>query len=156
MVHTNARAVGTPAACMTSLANALEPSSCAAAAVGPKQAIPRAVTASATPATSGASGPTTTRPAPSVTASSATSSPDIGSTGCSVATAAMPGLPGAACTWATDGSWDSLRARACSRPPVPITRTVRGDWGGVVTHVRLVPDRDQPSADCMRRDTETE
>ena len=59
-------AVGTPAAAMTSFANALEPSSCAAA---PRRAearrCPRARTASATPATSGASGPTTTRSAPS-------------------------------------------------------------------------------------------
>ena len=35
-------AVGTPAAAITSLANALEPSSCAAAPDGPKTAIPRA------------------------------------------------------------------------------------------------------------------
>ncbi len=49
---------------MTSLANAFEPSSRAAAPEGPKQGIPAAVTASATPATSGASGPTTTSPAP--------------------------------------------------------------------------------------------
>ena len=48
---------------MTSLANALLPSSRAAAADGPKQAMPAARTASATPATSGASGPTTTRSA---------------------------------------------------------------------------------------------
>ena len=47
---------------MTSLAKALEPSSRAAAPDGPKHGIPAAVTASATPATSGASGPTTTSP----------------------------------------------------------------------------------------------
>ena len=62
---TRDRAVGTPAAAITSLANALLPSIRAAAADGPKQAIPAAVTASATPATSGASGPMTTRLAPS-------------------------------------------------------------------------------------------
>ena len=46
-------AVGTPAAAITSLANAFEPSIRAAAALGPKQAIPAARTASAAPATSG-------------------------------------------------------------------------------------------------------
>ncbi len=70
--HSRARAVGTPAAAITSFANALLPSSCAAAADGPKHAMPAARTASATPATSGASGPTTTNCAPSSCASAAT------------------------------------------------------------------------------------
>ena len=42
VVQTRAAAVGTPAAAITSLANALEPSSRAASRDGPKQAIPRA------------------------------------------------------------------------------------------------------------------
>ena len=46
---------------MTSFANAFEPSSRAAAASGPKTAMPRVRSASARPATSGASGPITTR-----------------------------------------------------------------------------------------------
>ena len=66
------RPVGTPAAAITSLANALLPSIRAAAADGPKQAMPAAVTASATPATSGASGPMTTRLTPSCCASAVT------------------------------------------------------------------------------------
>ena len=57
MVQTWAIAVGTPAAAITSLAKALDPSSSAAARDGPKQLMPRSRTASATPATSGASGP---------------------------------------------------------------------------------------------------
>ena len=59
--------------------------------------------------------------------------PDIGSTSCSVATAAMPGLPGAACTSATPGSSERARARACSRPPVPMTSVFRVVccWGAV-------------------------
>ena len=48
--HVRDRAVGTPASAITDFANALEPSSCAAAADGPKQAMPLARTASATPA----------------------------------------------------------------------------------------------------------
>ena len=63
MSTVTAAAVGTPAAAMTSLAKAFEPSIRAAAALGPKQAIPAARTASATPATSGTSGPITTRSA---------------------------------------------------------------------------------------------
>ena len=60
---TRACAVGMPPAAMTSLAKALEPSIRAAPASGPKAAIPAARSASATPATSGASGPITTRSA---------------------------------------------------------------------------------------------
>ena len=56
--------VGTSAADMTSFAKALLPSSRAARAEGPKHGMPALRTASATPATSGASGPTTTSPTP--------------------------------------------------------------------------------------------
>src|SRR3990170_2093900 len=44
-----------------SLVNPFEPSSCAAACFGPKHLIPAVVRSSTRPATSGASGPTTTR-----------------------------------------------------------------------------------------------
>src|SRR3954453_9340867 len=54
-------AVGTPAAAMTSLANAFEPSRRAAARVGPNAVRPRDSSSSTRPATSGASGPTTGR-----------------------------------------------------------------------------------------------
>ena len=57
-------AVRTPAAVITSLANDFEPSMRAASFVGPKQAMPASRTASATPSTSGTSGPMTTRSAP--------------------------------------------------------------------------------------------
>ncbi len=68
VAHVRAAAVGTPAAVMICLANDFEPSIIAAARLGPKQAMPAARTASATPATSGASGPTTTRSAPTLAA----------------------------------------------------------------------------------------
>ncbi len=132
--QTRAWAVGTPAAAITSLANALEPSSRAASRLGPKTAMPRETSSSVTPATSGASGPTTTRFTPSRSARSATSVPISGLISCRVATAVIPGLPGAACTATTPGSAASARARACSRPPVPITRQVRGGVArGVLT-----------------------
>jgi len=72
VLHVLDAAVGTPAADMTSLANDLEPSIIAAALPGPKHAMPAARTASATPATSGASGPMTTRSAPTLTARAVT------------------------------------------------------------------------------------
>ena len=123
VVQTWAMAVGTPAAAMTSLAKALLPSSRAACALGPKQAMPASRTASATPATSGASGPTTTRSADSSRASAATATGSSGSTARTGTSAAMPALPGAATTAETSGSRRRARTIACSRAPVPMTRT---------------------------------
>ena len=91
-----ASAVGMPAACMISLAKDLEPSMAAARRLGPKHGMPDARSASATPATSGASGPTTTRSAPTARARPATCPVSVRSTGCWWASPAMPGLPGAA------------------------------------------------------------
>ena len=54
-------AVGTPAATMTSLAKAFDASIRAAEAIGPKTSRPAARSASASPAASGASGPTMVR-----------------------------------------------------------------------------------------------
>ena len=122
VVHTCAMAVGTPASAMTCLAKAFEPSSCAAAPDGPNVANPAPRRASATPATSGASGPITTRSTASSRARRTTSSGSVAATAWLVPTSAVPALPGATCTAATAGSAASDRARACSRPPEPITR----------------------------------
>ena len=100
-----------------SLANAFDPSSCAAAADGPKHGMPFARTASATPATSGASGPTTTRSAPTSTASAATACRIGGVDRAQSARAAVPGLPGAQTDAVTAGSAARASASACSRPP---------------------------------------
>ena len=97
-------AVGMSAAAMISLAKAFDPSIRAASAPGPKQAIPLLRTASATPATNGASGPTTTRSTPSSAARSAIAVPSSASPSCSLATDAMPGLPGTACSSSTSRS----------------------------------------------------
>ena len=117
------RRSGCPAACMICLANDFEPSMAAARRLGPKQAMPDARSASATPATSGASGPITTRSARVARARPATCPASVMSTGCSPASAAMPGLPGAACRPVTSGSAARARASACSRPPEPRRRT---------------------------------
>src|SRR4051794_14751501 len=117
------RAVGTPAAAITCLAKALEPSIWAACADGPKQAIPASRTASAAPATRGISGPTTTRSACHSVASPATATASETSTGKGWAIIAVPALPGAQASAVTAGSDCRATHRACSRAPEPITRT---------------------------------
>ncbi|CAB5014347.1 unannotated protein [freshwater metagenome] len=61
LVHVNDLAVGTPASLITFFAKSFEPSNCAAACDGPKQAIPATLSASDKPLTRGFSGPTTTK-----------------------------------------------------------------------------------------------
>src|SRR5699024_2882384 len=119
---TSARAVRTPAAAMTSLANALEPSMRAASADGPNTGTPAARSASDTPATSGTSGPITTRSAPTRRASAVTAAGSVMSTSWHVAWT-MPGLPGAAGSSVTAGSAARATRREGSRAPEPITRT---------------------------------
>src|SRR5215831_14254083 len=85
--------------------------------------MPAPVVTSATPATSGASGPMTTRSASSLVARATTSSGSVGRTLCSSASPAMPGLPGAACNCVTLLSRASDRVSACSLPPDPTTST---------------------------------
>ena len=108
----NEAAVGMPASAITSLANAFEPSIMAAAAPGPKQPIPASRSASAAPATSGASGPITTRSGPSLRASATICSGTGPTSGYVSARAAMPGFPGAAWT----SSALHARTRACCAP----------------------------------------
>ena len=91
------RAVGTPAAAITSLANSLEPSIRAAAAPGPNTEMPARRNSSPTPATSGASGPTTTSPTSSEPARPSSPSASSACTGWQCPSRAIPGLPGAAC-----------------------------------------------------------
>ena len=93
-VTLTAAAVGTPAAAITSLAKAFDPSIRAAAAFGPKTAMPARRSSSAAPLTSGTSGPTTTRSGPTVSARSAMAAGSATSTGCAVASAPVPALPG--------------------------------------------------------------
>ena len=124
--HRRWRAVGTPAAAMTSLANAFEPSSRAASAPGPKTGIPAWRSASASPATSGASGPITTSPASTPRARSSSASPSSARSGWHEASRAIPGLPGAQCRSSQSGLAASATASACSRPPEPTSRTFTG------------------------------
>src|SRR5437763_7510682 len=102
-----------------SLVKPLEPSSRAAAALGPNTAMPTARSASATPATSGASGPTTTRSMALRRARSTTALGSHGSTGTQSAHRPIPGLPGAANNLSQLGDCLRRQASASSRPPEP-------------------------------------
>src|SRR5215210_6243667 len=111
-----------PLARHKSLVNPFEPSSCAAAALGPKTAIPALRSASPTPPTSGASGPTTTRSMALALASSKTARASHGSAAAQSAQRAMPGLPGAATSLSQLGDCLRRQASASSRPPDPKSR----------------------------------
>ena len=80
---------------MTCLANFLLPSIWAASPLGPKHGIPAERTASATPATSGASGPMTTSPIACSRAQPATATGSSASSSTLVASPYMPPFPGA-------------------------------------------------------------
>ena len=108
--------VGTPAASMISLANALEPSSRAAAATGPKQRTPSAASASARPATSGASGPTTTRSMPASRAARASAAGSSAGASSARASRRMPAFPGA---HRTSGACGERSERADERVLAP-------------------------------------
>ena len=114
---------GQPRRCSTCFIHAFEPSSRAAAAVGPNASRPRAVTASTAPATRGTSGPTTTRPASISSASAAIAAGSDTSTGTQRPSSASPGLPGAATISSTSAERARPHARECSLPPAPMRRT---------------------------------
>jgi hypothetical protein len=108
---------------MTCLANDLLPSSWAACSDGPKHAMPASRTASAAPATSGTSGPMTTRSARHRRAAAAIDTGSAESTASGSATTRVPALPGAQARTSTAGSEERATHRACSRAPEPITST---------------------------------
>ena len=122
-------AVGMPAAAMTSLAKAFDPSRRAAAADAPKTATPAAASRSASPSTSGASGPTTTKSMRFSTAQRERASTSSAAMATFSARRAVPGLPGAQYTFSASGLWEIFQTRACSRPPPPTTRIrIRGRY----------------------------
>ena len=88
-------AVGTPASRITCFAKSFEPSICAAAFDGPKQAILALFSASARPFTKGFSGPTTTRLEFNFFASSTIALLSLISIAWHNAISAIPGFPGA-------------------------------------------------------------
>ncbi len=115
-------AQGMPWRTMKSLAKALLPSRRAVAASWPKTAIPSRRTASARPATSGTSGPTTTRSGRFRAHQEAMPATSSTPKGRQVPSAASASLPGAAKSSTGPGPALSFMAMACSRPPEPMRR----------------------------------
>ena len=139
-----ARAVGTCARVMISLAKRFEDSMCAAAPVGPKAAKPREVSRSTNPAASGASGPTIVKSNRSHRASVTKPSRSDAGIGWHVASSAIPGFPGAQCRSIDGSSCFSFQAIACSRPPPPTIRTFTSaprSMSGTLPRMRRARDR---------------
>ena len=108
---------------MTSLANDFEPSIAAAAALGPKTAIPAGRSTSATPPTSGASGPITTRSMSSELREREQALGVLGTYRVALAEPRDPRAPGRGMEIGQGGACASFQASACSRPPDPTRRT---------------------------------
>ena len=139
------RPSGTPAAVITSLAKALEPSSRAASPDGPKHAMPAARDGVGHPRHQRRLGADDDQVGPELD----------GQRGDRRAGRAgrrrggwppprCPGLPGAACTSVTSGSRARARARACSRPPVPMTRAIISRFRGVASRAVSLVTRHGP------------
>ena len=100
----------------------LEPSSAAAAAVGPNDLMPASVSRSTSPSTSGVSGPTTTKSISSRRANSTMAGIFSAAMDTHSASPAMPALPGAQYSLSQSGEPAIAQHSACSRPPPPTTR----------------------------------
>src|SRR5271169_6770016 len=107
---------------MNSFAKILLPSSCAAIFGGPRIVNPRCANSSAMPCTSGNSGPTIVRSAPSFIARSAAACTSPTFSGTHSASREIPPLPGAHQIFSTSALCRSFHAIACSRPPPPMIR----------------------------------
>ena len=116
-------AVGMPASAQSCFIELLEASIAAAAEVGPNAAIPSASSASTSPRTSGASGPTTTKSI--LSRRQKPTSPEISlePIGTHSASSEIPAFPGAQYSRSTSGEAAIAQARACSRPPEPTIST---------------------------------
>ena len=119
-------AQGMPCRSMKALATALLPSSRAVAASWPNTGMPRARTASATPATRGTSGPATTRSGRFAAHQAATAAGASRSSATQAPSSARASLPGAETSSTGVGEALSFKARACSRPPAPRSRIFMG------------------------------
>ena len=109
---------------MNSLANTLLDSRRAARCVGPNRRSPSAANTSATPRLSGNSGPMIVKSISSRRAIAATAWGSAGSTGMHRATRLIPAFPGAHTMSDTERSDANFHTSACSRPPLPMTRTL--------------------------------
>ena len=125
-------AVGAPQAAQISLVKAFEASSRAAARPGPNVDTPPALSTSATPSASGASGPIITNSTSFSRQKASTLSPSRMSSATQVASSAIPAFPGAHQSRSHRGFCAKAQASACSRPPPPRMRMFMGRLlGGV-------------------------
>ena len=105
-----------------SLVKALLASSSAAAFDGPKIGSPFSSNISTIPAVRGSSGPTTVRSMDSLSANCSKFSTSPAAISTHVAILLMPALPGAQNILLARDDCLSFQTRACSRPPLPITK----------------------------------
>src|SRR6266702_1490004 len=112
-----------PASRQRSLTKPLEPSSTAAALLGPKARMPAASKISQRPATNWGSAPITAKSIRASTANWTRAGKSVAAIGTRSATWAIPALPGAQYSFVSSGLFDSAQASACSRPPEPTSRT---------------------------------
>ena len=119
-------AVGMPYLRIRSFEKTLLPSRIAARLLGPKQAMPRASSASTAPSTRGSSGATTAKSTSLSTANATMPAMSVAAMSTQVASRAIPPLPGSAYSVVTSGFLARALTRACSRPPPPTTMTFIG------------------------------
>jgi len=122
-VNVSYAAVGILYFFIRSLENAFEPSSIAAFFLGPNTLKPSASNASTIPPTSGSSIPITVRSIAFSLANATSLSNSIALISTHSATSAIPALPGAQYILSTLGLWLIFQHMACSRPPLPTTKT---------------------------------
>ena len=130
------------AAASTALAKLFEPSIRAAARPGPKTATPFRRSSSATPATSGASGPITARSTSRLRASPSRLSPSSARTGWQSPRRAIPGLPGCGVQRVQPGSLGELPGERMLAPARPDEEHLHG---GRVYSPRLPGGRPRPA-----------
>src|SRR2546421_12606722 len=94
----------------------------AADLVGPNARNFSAANKSTIPAASGSSGPTTVRPTRFCFANRASPFKSVGGIATFSAISLVPAFPSAQKIRSACGDWRSFHARACSRPPLPMTR----------------------------------
>ena len=122
-VNVSYAAVGMLYFFIRSFENALEPSSIAAFFLGPNTLKPSFSNTSTIPPTSGSSMPTTVKSMALSLANATSLSNSIAFISTHSATSAIPALPGAQYILSTLGLWLIFQHIACSRPPLPTTKT---------------------------------
>src|SRR5215470_7098787 len=124
----------------SALVKFFELSSRPAAFVGPNALKPAALRSSTIPAAIAASGPTTTKSTAFALQKAITAGWSDISSGTHSASFAIPALPGAHHSFVTSGDAAIFHAKACSRPPEPMTRIFmesagwKGNFDGPGSH----------------------